>query len=105
MLEEIIRRVNERAKGEFTESDRVIMETIYNKAYKGKESKKLELYVKGNTQEMFEKSIFPKMFQQFAQECYMESTESFTKLFEDREYYNIVMEETARLLYENLRSR
>ena len=105
LLEEIIRRVNERAKGEFTESDRVIMETIYNKAYKGKESKKLELYVKGNTQEMFEKSIFPKMFQQFAQECYMESTESFTKLFEDREYYNIVMEETARLLYENLRSR
>ena len=25
--------------------------------------------------------------------------------FEDREYYNIVMEETARLLYENFMSR
>lgn len=105
LLEEIIKRVNERAKGEFTEGDRVIMETIYKKAYKGEESKKLELYAKGNTPEMFEKSIFPDMFQKFAQECYMDSAESFAKLFEDREYYNIVMEETARMLYDNFKNR
>lgn len=34
-LEEIIKRVNERYKGKFTEGDRLIAETVYKRMYKG----------------------------------------------------------------------
>ena len=34
LLENIIRKINERFEGKFTEGDRVIVETIYNKCLK-----------------------------------------------------------------------
>jgi type I restriction enzyme R subunit len=104
-LEEIIKRVNERYKGEFTEGDRVIAETVYKRMYNGEDSKKLERYAKNNDAEVFENSIFPEEFKKAAQECYMESMESFTKLFEDKEFYRLVMEEVGRVLYKELRNR
>jgi hypothetical protein len=33
----------------------------------------------------------------------MESTESYTKLFENKEFFNAIMEEMARLAYRDLR--
>lgn len=102
LLENIIIRINNRFDGVFSEGDRVIIKTIYNKV--NKDNKKLKVYAKNNDAEVFERSIFPEIFKKIAQECYMESMSSFSKLFEDKKFYNSVMEEIARASYKELRS-
>lgn len=103
LLDEILNKINERVKGIFNEGDRVIVRTIYQKAVK--DNKRLKKYAKSNDSEVFEQSIFPDVFKKVAQECYMESMEAFTKLFEDKTFYNSVMEEIAKEVYKDLRSR
>lgn len=102
LLENIIKRINERFNGVFTEGDRVIVETLYNKVIK--DNKKLQTYAKNNDAEVFEKSIFPDIFKKIAQDCYMESMSSFAKLFEDKKFYDSVMQEIAKASYKDLRS-
>lgn len=102
LLESIINRINERFNGTFTEADRVIVETIYSRVVKG--NKKLKTYAQNNDAEVFEQSIFPDIFKKIAQECYMDSMTAFSKLFEDKNFYNSVMEEIARESYKDLRS-
>ncbi|WP_242859791.1 type I restriction enzyme subunit R domain-containing protein [Clostridium drakei] len=103
LLENIIRKVNDRFKGIFTDGDKVIVETIYKKCVKG--NKKLTQYAKKNDSEVFEQSIFSEIFKKIAQDCYTESMTSFSKLFEDKNFYQSVMEEIAREAYKDLRSR
>lgn len=102
LLENILKKINDRFKGIFTEADRVIVETIYRKCVKG--NKKLSQYAKKNDAEIFEQSIFPEIFKKIAQECYSESVTSFSKLFEDKNFYQSVMEEIAREAYKDLRN-
>ncbi|MNO23419.1 Type I restriction enzyme [compost metagenome] len=102
LLENIIRKINEKFNGTFTEGDKVIVETIYNKVVK--DNKKLKAYAKNNDAEVFERSIFPEIFKKVAQECYIESVSSFSKLFENKSFYTSVMEEIARESYKDLRS-
>lgn len=102
LLENIINKINERFSGVFTESDRVIVETIYKRAVK--DNKKLRTYAKNNDAEVFETSIFPEIFKKIAQECYMEQMSAFSKLFEDKTYYTSVMEEVGKEAYKGLRS-
>ena len=59
---------------------------------------------KRNDSEVFERSIFPKTFEKAAQESYSESMKSFSKLFEDKAFYNTVMEIIAKEAYKNLRA-
>ena len=103
LLEVIIERINERFKGIFTETDRVIVETLYAKAVK--KDNKLGEYAKNNDAKVFEESIFPEIFKRIAQESYMESIEGFTKLFEDKTFYETVMKEIAKEVYKDLRSK
>ncbi len=100
LLEIIIKRINERYTGAFSEGDRVIVETIYNRGIRN--NKEIEQYAKDNDIEIFSNSIFPQVFKSISQELYVESVESFTKLFEDKEFYLSVMEEMARLAYQDL---
>lgn len=102
LLDEILNKINDRVKGIFSEGDRVIVRTIYKRAIK--DNKKLKTQAKKNDSEVFEKSIFPDTFKKVAQDCYMESMESFTKLFEDKHFYVTVMEELAKEVYKDLRS-
>ena len=102
LLEVILNKINERVKGIFSEGDRVIVRTIYKRAIK--DNKKLKTQAKKNDSEVFENSIFPDVFKRVAQDCYMESMESFTKLFEDKNFYVTVMEEIAKEIYKDLRS-
>lgn len=102
LLENIIQRVNERFDGKFTDGDRVIVEGIYKKAVRGNE--KLKRFARSNDEEMFGKSIFPDVFEKVAQELYMEQMNSYSKLFEDRSFYNSVMEAVAKEAYKELRS-
>lgn len=103
LLENIIEKINDRFKGIFTEGDRVIVETLYKRCIKG--NKKLTQYAKKNDSEIFERSIFPDIFKKIAQDCYSESMTSFSKLFEDKSFYNSVMEEIAKEAYKDLRSK
>lgn len=101
-LEEIISKINEKYQGIFTDGDRVIVETIYKKCAHG--NKALKKYAKNNDAEVFEQSIFPEEFKKIAQKCYMESMGAFSKLFENKEFYNQVMEQISKELYRELRN-
>lgn len=97
LLDVIIKKINDRFNGMFTEADKVIVETIYDKVRL--EHKKLAKYAKKNNAQVYSESIFPKVFSEVAQKCYMDQMESFTKLFEDKAFYNLVMEEIAKETY------
>ena len=103
LLEEIISKINERFDGIFSEGDRVIVETLYNRA---KENKKLNRQAQKNDEEVYTKSIFPEVFKQVAQDCYIEQMKAFSKLFEDKRFYDTVMatlaQEESRSISENV---
>ena len=90
LLEEIISKINERFDGIFSEGDRVIVETLYNRA---KENKKLNRQAQKNDEEVYTKSIFPEVFKQ------VEQMKAFSKLFEDKRFYDTVMATLAQETY------
>ena len=102
LLANIIEKINIMYAGKFTEADRVIVETIYDKMIKS--SKTLKKQAKNNDAQMFETSIFPKEFDKIAQACYMEQMDAFSKLFEDEQFYKRVMGEMAKAMYLNYRN-
>ncbi len=66
-------------------------------------NKKLQRYAKNNDAEVFEKSIYPEFFNKIAQELYAEQVSAFSKLFENKRFYDAVMEEVGREAYKDLR--
>jgi len=102
LLDNIIAKINIMFEGKFDESDRVIVETIYNKINTS-DNKQLKKQAKNNTAEMFTESIFPKTFKNTAEECYNEQTDAFTKLFENKDYFDKVMKAMGDVLYNSLR--
>lgn len=103
LLEEIIKKINYRFEGQFSAGDRVIVETLYNKIVK--DNSKLRTQARNNDTEVYVNNIFPKTFDKVAQESYMESVSSFTKLFQDKAFYNSVMEIIAKESYRELRTK
>ena len=103
-LQNIIDKVNERFDGEFSEGDRVIIESIYQMFMSDKEVKKFKKYAKDTTPEMFVKSLFPDKFKEIATQCYIDNADSYRKLFSDTEFYQKVMDAMARELYKSLRT-
>ncbi len=106
LLDVIIDQVNQRFSGKFSEADRVIVETLLGKVVFGNEKlrKKWKKQAKNNNAEIFQDSIFPKIFKDIANDCYVEQTNAFTKLFENKEFYDIVMAEIGREVYRQLRN-
>lgn len=102
LLDNIIDKINIMYHGNFTEADRVIVETIYE-AMK-KEEKKLSKQAKNSDVNMFSQNIFPKIFEKIAQACYVQQMDSFAKLFEEESFYNRVMEEMGKAMYFNLKN-
>lgn len=102
LLTNIIDKVNIMYRGQFNEADRVIIETIYDKMQHS--TKSLKKQALQNSAEMFEKSIFPKFFAKVAEDCYVEQMESFSKLFENQEFFDRVMAEMGKAMYANLRN-
>ncbi len=102
-LQNIIDKVNERFDGDFSESDRVIIESIYQMFMSDKEVKKFRRYAHDTTPEMFVTSLFPDKFKEIATQCYLENADSYKKLFSDTEFYQKVMDAMARELYKSLR--
>lgn len=100
-LEAIIKKVNERFQGEFTDSDQVVVEEIYNKAIRGNE--KLKQQAQNNSQQMFEENLFPQEFQKIAQDSFKEQSKAFAKLFKDKSFYTVVLNAVSREVYKELR--
>ena len=75
----------------------IVRQTVYL-------NKKLRKAAKSDGQQIFEKNVFPKVFNDAAQASYMESTETYTKLFEDSAKYHAIMSALARELYREMRN-
>ena len=102
VLDIIIKKINDRFKGKFDENDKVIVETIFEKC---KKDEQMRSYAQNNDEEVFSQSIFPEMFKKMAQECYMQSMNSFSKLFANKDFYESIMEEIAREAFKEFNQR
>lgn len=99
-LDEIIERINEKYKGEFTEADRVMIGALANKL---RGDSKLTNMALSSDPQIFAESIFPQAFNIAAQDSYLESQETYTSLFEDQSKYNAIMRTLADILYREMR--
>ena len=54
---------------------------------------------KSSDPRIFMESIFPKSFDTVAQKSYVEQTQAFTSLFQDRQKYQAIMTALAEFLY------
>ena len=87
LLDEVEDAINERYQGDFTEADRVIIGDLLNRLLKDAKLRKIAKF--------FEKSV---------QEAYTESTERFTKRFEDRAKYIAIMNAVGAAIYRECRN-
>lgn len=99
-LDEIIERINEKYKGEFTDADRVMIGALADKL---RGDSKLTNMALSSDPQIFAESIFPQAFSTAAQDSYMESQETYTSLFEDQSKYNAIMNTLADMLYREMR--
>lgn len=99
-LDEIIEKINERYKGDFTDADRVMLSALHDKLRK---DEKLANSAKTSDPRIFVESIFPAAFGTAAMDSYMESQESYTALFEDKTKYDAIMNALAGVIYREMR--
>lgn len=98
-LDEIVERINEEFYGEFTDADRVIVDTLYNKM---KQDSKVKRATKTDDKQVYERSIFPTIFEDTAQSAYMENMAAYEQLFMDAEKYRVIQKALAERLYKEL---
>lgn len=98
-LEQVIEKINQQYAGNFTDGDKVVITALHQKL---KNNKKLIKAAKTDGRQIFEKNIFPQLFDDAAQEAYVESTETYTKLFEDAGKYRAIMSALAQAMFEEL---
>lgn len=98
-LDEIIAKINEEFFGEFTDADRVMVDTLYSKMRKDAKVRKA---AKSNDRQVYERSLFPGIFDTTAQEAYLENTEAYEQLFLDAEKYRSIQQALADRLYREL---
>lgn len=99
-LDEIIERINEKYKGNFTEADRIMINAL---AEKLRGNQKLANMAVSSDPQIFAESIFSQAFSDATQDSYMESRETYSSLFEDRSKYNAIMSTLANILYHDMR--
>ena len=100
-LEKVIEKINQQYMGNFTEGDKVVITALHQKL---KSNKKLMKAAKTDGRQIFEKNIFPQLFNDAAQEAYIESTETYTKLFEDAGKYHAIMSALAQIMFDELKN-
>lgn len=98
-LDEIIAKINEEFFGEFTDADRVMVDTLYTKMSKDAKVRKA---AKSNDRQVYERSIFPGIFDTTAQQAYMENAEAYEQLFLDADKYRTIQLALADRLYREL---
>ena len=63
------------------------------------EDKTIKNLAKNNNEDMFTKSVFPKVFSEKTAKCYKESATSYKKLFENKEFYDAIMNSLGNVIY------
>ena len=101
-LDEIISKINEKYKGNFTEGDRVLLTALKSKLMG---DQKLATIAKTSDPQIFTESIFPKAFNDAAMESYTEGQDTYTSLFEDQGKYNAIMSALAEVIYREMRKK
>ena len=101
-MEEVIAKINEQYLGDFTEGDRVVITTLHEKL---RQNKKLQKAAQNNGAQMFANNVFPSIFDDTAQAAYMESTETYTRLFQDAEKYRAIMNALAAAMFQEFRTQ
>ena len=69
---------------------------------KMKKDSKVKKAAKSNDRQVYERSIFPGIFDTTAQQAYMENTEAYEQLFLDAEKYRVIQRALAERLYREL---
>lgn len=100
-LDEILEKINEKFKGDFTDGDKVMLGALHDKLM-GDE--KLASSARTSDPRIFVESIFPTAFGNAAMESYMESQDSYSALFEDKTKYNAIMSALAGVIYREMRT-
>ena len=95
-LEEVIERINQLFNGNFTDADRVVLYALHDRL---KDDKKLRKVAKSSDPQVFAESIFPKTFDAVAQDCYVEQTEAFSSMFQNKSKYHAIASALAEMLY------
>ncbi|MHB8963233.1 MAG: type I restriction endonuclease subunit R [Saccharofermentanales bacterium] len=101
-LEEIIQKINEEFFGDFTDADKVIVDDLYKRMRKDATVRKA---AQTDDRQVYERSIFPGIFDSTAQQSYMENTEAYTQLFQDADKYRSVCLALADKLYRELHKK
>ena len=99
-LDEIIEKINEKYKGAFTDGDRVLLTALHLRLMA---DAKLAKMAKTSDPKIFVESIFPKVFEEAAQDSYVESQDTYMSLFEDQHKYNAIMCALADIVYREMR--
>ena len=95
-MEEVIEKINELFAGNFSDADRVLIYALHDRL---KDDDKLRKVAKTSNPQVFAESIFPKTFDVVAQDSYVEQTEAFTSLFQNKSKYNAIMAALGSMLY------
>lgn len=95
-LEEVIQKINDMFSGEFGDADRVILYALHERL---RTDKKLEKKAQSSDPQIFAQSIFPGAFESAAMDGYVEQTEAYTSLFQNKSKYNAMMAALAGLIY------
>lgn len=99
-LQVLVDKFNEQWAGNFTEGDRVVIDTLWKRIA---ENPRVAETIRRDGRQVFESSVLPKVFGEEARRAYVENTESFTSLFEDREKYRAMMNAIGQLLVEKFK--
>ena len=101
-LEEVIERINELFGSDFAEANRVLMYSLHDRL---KDDEKLRKMARTSDPRVFTESIFPRIFGEVAQNSYVEQTEAFTTMFQNKSIYNAIMSALADILYKEFNKR
>ncbi|MBO4311827.1 MAG: type I restriction endonuclease subunit R, partial [Desulfovibrionaceae bacterium] len=100
-LDEILEKINEQYKGEFTEADKVLLTALRAKLMS---DAKLQTMARTSDPLIFKESIFPKVFETAAHDSYLESQETYESLFKNTAKYKAIMSALGAVLYRELRN-
>ena len=78
------KELNKQLVRNFTDGDKGVITDLYEKF---KKNEKLCKVAMDDEQQIFVNNIFPQLFDNATEEAYVESTETFTSLFENSEKY------------------
>lgn len=99
-LEEVIEKFNEHYAGEITDGDRILAGILMDKM---RPDETLRKSAQNDGEQIFENSVFSKIFDETAMNAYMESSETFGVLFSDAKKYAALKKALAEIMYREFR--